>query len=111
MSNDDPQRGEGEYTDWERPGQGDDVSAPDIGPDKEEPPPPPSEWRGELIRDHIRERLGVSAQQWYVIETALLVLPYPLFVLIYLTYPVNEMLFLLSTLVYSLIAVYVGFLS
>ncbi|MFB6201767.1 MAG: hypothetical protein ABEI98_07130 [Halorhabdus sp.] len=114
---DDTRREEAEYADWELPGQRDpgqddeDGGVPDDEPDEAERTGPPPEWRGELLRDRIRERLSVSPQQWYVIETFLLVLPYPLFVLVYLSVPVNETLFLLVTLAYSLVAIYVGFLS
>lgn len=78
-------------------------------PDDEEPTPP--EVREPLLRDRIRERLGVSPRAWYVIETVLLVAPYPFFVYVYLTFAVNETLFLVVTLAYSLVAMYVGFLS
>lgn len=71
----------------------------------------PAELRKPLLRDRIRDGLGLSPQQWYVIETFLLVAPYPLFVFVYVTFPVNETLFVVVTLLYSLAAIYVGFLS
>lgn len=121
MSGDDPDEREEEYAGWELPGQsteGDDSGpagdmpkagdTPDAEDDRVGPPP---ELRDALYRDRIRDRLGVSPQQWYVIETILLVLPYPLFVLVYVTFPVNETLFLVVTLAYSLFAMYVGLLS
>jgi len=72
---------------------------------------PPTELRDPLLRDRIRHRLDVTPQQWYVIETFLLVSPYPVFVFVYLTIDINEMAFLIVTLLYSLVATYVGLLS
>jgi len=72
---------------------------------------PPTELRDPLLRDQIRDHLEVTPQQWYVIETLLLVSPYPVFIFIYLTIDINEMAFLIVTLVYSLVATYVGLLS
>lgn len=71
----------------------------------------PPKHREPLLRDRIRERLGLSPRQWYVVETFLLVLPYPVFVLVYVTFDPNEALFLGVTLLYSLVAMYVGFVS
>ena len=71
---------------------------------------PPAE-RPETLRERIRQRYGFTDRQWYVIETLLLVAPYPLFVLVYLYVPVDELSFLLVTLLYSLVAMYVGLLS
>lgn len=71
----------------------------------------PPQLREPLLRDRIRDRLGVTPKQWYVIETFLLVLPYAFFIAIYLSFNVNETLFLAVTLVYSLVAAYIGFLS
>lgn len=108
-----------EYADWEPPvgpeketdaSEAESDTAETEGADESDLEPPP-ELREPLFRDRIRDRLGVSPQQWYVIETLLLLAPYPLFVLVYFTLPVEETLFLLVTLVYSLIAMYVGFLS
>ncbi|RAW46343.1 hypothetical protein DQW50_04440 [Halorubrum sp. 48-1-W] len=72
---------------------------------------PPTELRGPLLRDRLRDRLGVTPRQWYVIETLLLVSPYPVFVFVYVTVDVNETVFLTVTLLYSLVATYVGILS
>lgn len=72
---------------------------------------PPSKLRKPLFRDRIRDRLGLGPRQWYILESLLLVAPYPLFVFIYLTFDVNETAFLVATLIYSVIAVYVGFIS
>lgn len=108
-----------EYADWGPPAdpeegtdaaEGESDTAETAAADETDLEPPP-ELREPLFRDRIRDRLGVSPQQWYVVETLLLVAPYPLFVLVYFTVPVEETLFLLVTLVYSLIAMYVGFLS
>lgn len=100
-----------EYADWSLPGQpasGHDESADSTGDDV---PPVPPEVREPLLRDRFRERLGVTQRQWFVIESVLLVLPYPLFILAYLALDTNETLFLALTLAYSLFAMYVGFLS
>ena len=96
------------YADVTLPGEAGNGTA-DRDDDDEIPVPP--EVREPLLRDRARERLGVSLRQWYVIESFLLVLPYPFFVLVYLTVDVNETLFLLVTGAYSLAAMYVGFLS
>lgn len=116
---DDPTRRD-EYADWTLPGQSDEggdtaVSAEDgrsgDADTADEMRPPPTEFRKPLLRDRIRDRLGVTPRQWYVIETFLLVLPYPVFVFVYFAFDVDELLFLAVTLVYSLVATYVGFLS
>ncbi|ODR80252.1 hypothetical protein BG842_06255 [Haladaptatus sp. W1] len=70
---------------------------------------PPPTMRKSLLRDQIRERLGVSHRQWYTIEAVLIALPYLLFVTVYLLFPVNETAFIVVTLAYSLVAMYVGF--
>lgn len=72
---------------------------------------PPPTMRDPLLRDRLRDRLGVTPRQWYVIEALLIALPYPFFVALYLFYPVDEALFLVVTLAYSLVATYVGFIS
>ncbi|WP_227380287.1 hypothetical protein [Haladaptatus halobius] len=72
---------------------------------------PPPTMREPLLRDRIRERLGVTPRQWYIIETLLIALPYPFFIAVYVSLSVNETLFLGITLVYSLFAMYVGFIS
>lgn len=111
-----PEGGEraGEYEGWERPGASagaTDASDPDRESDPDEGWGPPPTMREPLFRDRLRERLGVTPRQWYLVETLLLVAPYPLFVAVYLAFPVNDTLFVLVTLAYSLFATYVGFLS
>lgn len=117
MSRDESDERQGEYADWELPGQssededgpaGDAAASPHT---EEEPAGPPLKMRDQILRDRIRDRLGVTPQQWYVVETLLLVLPYPLFVLVYLSFDVAETPFLLVTLGYSLVAMYFGLLS
>lgn len=108
-----------EYADWSLPGQparghGDEPagSTDDEAADRtDDDPPVPPEVREPLLRDRFRERLGVTQRQWFVVESVLLVAPYPLFVLAYLVLDVNETAFLVVTLAYSLAAMYVGFLS
>ena len=70
----------------------------------------PSE-RSRTPREVVRTRLNLTDRQWYVVETLLLVAPYPLFVVAYLTFPIDETVFLVSTLLYSLFATYVGMFS
>ncbi|WP_266083267.1 hypothetical protein [Haladaptatus caseinilyticus] len=72
---------------------------------------PPPTMREPLLRDRIRNRLNVSHRQWYTIEAVLIASPYPLFVAVYLLFPINETAFLAVTLTYSLVAMYVGFVS
>lgn len=100
--------GEDEYADWGPPSRagGDDAPGPEAG-GGEGPPTV----RAPLLRDRVRDRLGVTPRQWYVVESLLLAAPYPVFVAAYLWFDVNETLFLLVTLAYSLVATYVGFLS
>jgi len=69
------------------------------------------ELRDRLPRDRVRDRFDVTPRQWYVIETFLLVSPYPVFVLVYLNVDINETAFLTVTLLYSLVATYAGILS
>jgi hypothetical protein len=109
-----------EYDDWGPPVDPDetdddsvddsDVGAP-MGEADETDLGPPSEMRDPLLRDRIRDRLGVTPQQWYVIESVLLVLPYLVFLAVYFTTNVDQTLFLTVALAYSLVAMYVGFLS
>jgi hypothetical protein len=121
MSDHEGSRDREEYADWSPPGT--DETRTDTGEgrsvDLEGEPPAdgedeewdkPSTIREPLFRDWVRERLGVSPRRWYVIETVLLVAPYVVFVFVYLTFDVPEVPFLLLTLLYSLIAIYVGIL-
>ena len=98
-----------EYADWEPPRGSDEAVNGDAPTDADELTP--AALREPLARDRLRDRLGVTPRQWYVIETFLLVAPYPVFVLVYVTLEVNETAFLAVTLVYSLAATYVGLLS
>lgn len=110
-----------EYADWEPPQGAEDPAersglagkdAPTDGDSSEDTKlKPPTELREPLLRDQIRDQLDVTPRQWYVIETLLLVSPYPVFVFIYLMIDINEMAFLMVTLIYSLVATYVGLLS
>lgn len=110
-----------EYADWEPPQGGEDSAdgstlagedTPADGDSSEDTERKLStEVRDPRLRDQIRDQLDVTPRQWYVIETFLLVSPYPVFVFIYLTIDINEMAFLIVTLIYSLVAMYVGFLS
>ncbi|AEN06939.1 hypothetical protein Halar_3332 [halophilic archaeon DL31] len=119
MSGDEPEEWEAEYAGWERPGQSSGADSKKrqtdgeegVITDEDEPFGPPPKMGDQIFRDRIRDRLGVTPQQWYVIETFLLVLPYLLFVFVYVTFPVNETLFLVVTLAYSVVAMYVGLLS
>jgi len=96
-----------EYADWTLPGSGERDEAD--GDDEEWGPPPAM--REPLFRDRIRDRLGLTEVQWFVFETFLLVAPYPVFVLVYFSFDVDETLFLVLTVAYSIVAMYVGLLS
>lgn len=61
------------------------------------------------LRERLRARTGLSERQWTVLISLVLFAPYPVFVLIYLTYAVNETLFLVGTIVYSVIAAVANF--
>lgn len=101
------------YEGWKLPGgettDGSDGS--EMGSESEEDWGPPPTMRDPILRDRIRDRLGLTPRQWYVLEAFLIALPYPFFVAGYMLFPVNETLFLVVTLVYSLVAMYVGFMS
>lgn len=57
------------------------------------------------LRERLRLRTGLSVRQWTWALTVLISLPYPLFVYVFVTYPVNETLFLGITFVYSVVAI------
>lgn len=105
--------GREEYAGWSLPGEdeGGEVDETDGEAEEDEVRPPPPSMREPLFRDRIRDRLGLTEVQWFVLETFLLVAPYPLFVLYYVSVGVDETLFLVVTLAYSLVAMYVGLLS
>jgi hypothetical protein len=63
----------------------------------------------ESVARRMQARLGISADRWFVVESVLLFLPYPLFVLVYVAFPVPEVPFLALTVAYSLFAVWFGF--
>lgn len=119
VTRDDPDRDE--YADWEPPQRGRNAvdgdepagegSSVDGDPSDDTELRAPTELPDPLPRDRIRDRLDVTPHQWYVIETLLLVSPYPVFVLLYFTVDVNENAFLTVTLLYSLVATYVGIFS
>lgn len=62
--------------------------------------------RSDYVRDALRDRLGLSIQQWELLVSVVLFLPYPLFVALILTDTVQSLEFLLLTLVYSVFAMY-----
>lgn len=102
-----------EYEGWCLPSSEIDDGHPNDEADQEESEDrePPPTTRKPTLRDRIRDRLGVTSHQWYVIEATLIALPYPFFVATYVFFPVNETLFLGVTLAYSLAAMYVGFIA
>lgn len=57
------------------------------------------------FRERLRLRAGLSVRQWTWTITAAFTFPYPVFVYVYLAYSVNELVFLTTTLIYSLIAI------
>lgn len=94
------------YADWQPPGADDGTASPDD--DVIQAPP---KMRQPLFRDRIRDRLGLSPRQWFVLETFLIAAPYPVFVLVYFLFDVDQTPFMVVTLLYSLVAIYVGLLS
>ena len=106
----------GEWDGWTRPAAGpgseDETSeGPDEVTDGYVPwKAPPSE-RSRTPREAVRARFDLTDREWYVVETVLLVAPYPLFVFAYLSFPIDETVFLVVTLLYSLFATYVGIFS
>jgi hypothetical protein len=81
---------------------------PTAGPE-ERPPPRGGTPLPAKVSQRMQERFGVSEQRWFVIESFLLFLPYPLFILTYLYLPVPELPFLLLTAAYSVFAIWFGF--
>lgn len=61
------------------------------------------------LRRRLRTSLGLSERQWPHVLNLAIVTPYPVFIAGYLFLPVPEFAFLAVTLVYSLVAMYVGF--
>jgi hypothetical protein len=102
-----------EYAGWTRPGAdgapaGSDEQPPEDRDDEDWVEP--STVREPLLRDRLRERFGVSPRRWYVIESFLLAAPYVVFVALYIAFDLPEVPFLVVTLLYSLVAIYVGIL-
>lgn len=95
---------------WTPPTTDDDSegnASPDSGTDTG--PTPKTASVPEAVAERAETSLGLSPQQWFVVESLLLVLPYPLFVLAYLYLPVPETAFLVATVVYSAFALWFGF--
>ena len=61
------------------------------------------------VSERMQERLGVSAQQWFVIESILVALPYPLFVYVYLTFSVPPRPFFVLTGLYTAFVLWFSF--
>lgn len=62
---------------------------------------------GEL-RDRIRSELGLSTQQWALSVSVLTFLPYPIFVYLIWTGILDGIAFLVVTLAYSVVAMYIN---
>lgn len=109
---------EEEWSGWTHPAETGERSEPEnsnaereaSGPPERAPLKRPPSERSESIRERLRRQYGLTDRQWYVVETLLLVAPYPIFVLVYIFVPVDETIFLVITLLYSFVAMYVGFL-
>ena len=56
----------------------------------------------------IRNRLRLSDEQWLIVKSVLLILPYPVFIALYFVFSFTGLEFLVVTFVYSLFAMYVG---
>lgn len=63
----------------------------------------------DRVASRVQDRFGLSAQRWFVVESFLLVLPYPVFVFVYLSFPVPEVPFFGLTAIYSLFALWFGY--
>lgn len=53
----------------------------------------------------VQQRLGLSDRQWTWLVSLLVFVPYPIFILIGYTYSVNEWVFALGTLAFSLVLI------
>lgn len=67
--------------------------------------------RSKQRQKRIRDWLGLAEDQWIVFVSLLLVLPYPVFIAAYLFLEFTGPYFLLTTLLYSLFAIAVSFLT
>lgn len=94
---------------WTPPTDNDADGSVDAGGPGERPSPPEGAPLPVRVSARVQARLGISEQLWFVIESILLFLPYPLFLLIYQTVPVPETPFLALTLLYSVFAIWFGF--
>lgn len=86
-----------------------DAEGPQTGRPETRPSAPEGAPLPVRVSARAQARLGVSEQLWFVVESVLLFLPYPLFLLIYQTVPVPETPFLAFTLLYSVFAIWFGF--
>lgn len=59
--------------------------------------------------ERIRTRLGLSHREWTWLVSILMFLPYPIFVYVGFVYDVSDILFMLGTLVFSLLLIAVSF--
>jgi hypothetical protein len=105
---DDPGSGSGSDSD-PGPGPGHDEAASPGVIDADAPVEPDAESIPEAVARRVQARFGLSDEQWFVVESLLLFLPYPLFALVYFSFPVPEVPFLAVTVVYSVFAVWFGF--
>lgn len=64
--------------------------------------------QSERVGDRLRNRLNLSLEQWELLVSVVVFLPYPLFAALILTDMVESLAFLLVTLVYSVFAIYVN---
>ncbi|MFB6300522.1 MAG: hypothetical protein ABEH65_09700 [Halobacteriales archaeon] len=61
---------------------------------------------GLPLRERLRRRIGVSDRVWAFLVSVAFALPYPVFLYVFLETSFNGGLFILITLIYSLIAIY-----
>jgi len=57
------------------------------------------------LGERLRTRLGLSARQWTWVVALLVFAPYPVFVWLYLAYPIGEGVFLAVTFVFSVLLI------
>lgn len=65
-----------------------------------------SDDRTDYVGDRLRNRLDLSVEQWELLVSVVVFLPYPVFAALILTNTVDSLAFLLLTLVYSVFAMY-----
>lgn len=58
------------------------------------------------LRERLQRRTGLSDRAWAILVSAVFALPYPVFIYVFMKTSFDGGLFVLITLIYSLIAIY-----